>query len=221
MEKYYRYNGSLQKCEMQEIIIKIITKSVRNKNRFILRDEFSKILSNDEFIEMKLSVKETIKTGIHVNIVNKLALSISYFFPHCTLFKLPLIIPVINVNINIKAATVSILALLLDLDTTKGFLSAFLALSGFNNKAFSKLDEFTGEKCLLIEICSKSKHKANISIFNDICEKECINNNLKCKYRAEGKCLMKLQDVVEKCNGLVERNVLKKEGNEYCYIFWI
>jgi len=127
---------------------------------------------------------------------------------HYSLFKLPLIIPIMDVNINIKAVTLSIIALLLDIDITKGFLSGFLALSGFNTKAFTKLNEFAGEKCLLIEICSKNKHKADIHDFEYFCGKECVNNNLKCQYRVEGKCLMKkIQEAIDKCNSLVERNV--------------
>lgn len=35
----------------------------------------------------------------------------------------------------------------------------FLVLSGFNNRAFVKIDENEGEKCILIEICSKQEHK--------------------------------------------------------------
>lgn len=220
MEKYYKYKGSLQECKIQEILIKIMEKSVKKGNHFLLSNELSKILSGDEFIDIELSVKESLKNSIYARIHNQFVLRGIPALAHWPSLNVPFIIPIINVNINIKAVTVTILALLLDMDITKGLLSSFLALYGFNNKAFTKLDEFTGEKCLLIEICSKSNHKASISTFNDICEKECINNNLKCKYRVEGKCFMKIQDVVEKCNSLVERNVLKKEGDVYCYIYW-
>jgi len=218
MEKYYKYNGSLKECEIQEILIKIISISEINSLYDVkLSDEFSKILSNDEYIEMKPFIKETLKNSISTHIVNKLVpVYMVGANVHYPLF--PLIIPIINVNINIKAVTLSVLALLLDIDITKGFLSGFLALSGFNNKAFAKLNESAGEKCLLIEICSKEKSEADVHNFGYFCGKECVNNNLKCKYRAEGKCLMKIQEAIEKCNNLVERNVLKKNGDFYCYI---
>jgi len=45
MEKYYRYKGSLEKCEIKDILIKIISISrIYNNYRLILNDEFSKIL---------------------------------------------------------------------------------------------------------------------------------------------------------------------------------
>ena len=107
MGKYYKYKGSLQECEIKEIIIRIISKSIRSKNRVILGDEFSKILSNDEFIKIELSIKDTIKENIFANMANKFILidiaAIAYF----PLFKLPLIIPIINVNINIVDITLT------------------------------------------------------------------------------------------------------------------
>lgn len=218
MEKYYRYNGSLLKSEISELLIKILEKSVIVNNGITLSKELSKILSEDEIIEMKFSLKDTIKNTLLYNIADRFTpvLAGALYIP--TIFRFPLIIPIINVNINLRAITVSILALLLDIDITKGFLSGFLAVSGFNNKAFTKLNENNGEKCLLIEICSKSNHKINISYFDNICEKECVNNNLICRYRTDEKCLMKIQEVLQKCDDLVERNVLKKEGDIYSYI---
>lgn len=220
MEKYYRYNGSLLKSEISELLISILNKSAIDKNRITLSKEFSKILSADEFIEMKISPKEAIK-NVLLNSISDLFMPIvipgAVHIPDT--FNFPLIIPIINVNINLKAITVSILALLLDIDITKGFLSGFLAVSGFNNKAFTKLDENAGEKCLLIEICSKQKHKMDISDFNNICEKECVNNNLICRYRTDEKCLMTIQEAIQKCDNLVEKNVLKKEGDVYTYLF--
>lgn len=219
MEKYYKYNGSLLESEINELLIKILKKSVMVKNSITLSEEFHKLLSEDEVIEMKFSLKETAKNALLNNITNlyiPIVVTGTAYIP--TIFRFPLIIPIINVNINLKAITISILALLLDIDITKGFLSGFLAISGFNNKAFAKLDENAGEKCLLIEICSKQNHKINISYFNDICENECVNNNLICRYRTEGKCMMEIQEVLQKCNSLVERNVLRKEGNTYSYI---
>lgn len=219
MEKYYTYNGNLLKSEISELLIKLLEKSVIVKYSITLSEEFYKILSEDEFIEMKFSPKETAMYSFSNHIANLFMPAVMPEALHIpTIFRFPLIIPMINVNINLKAITVSILALLLDIDITKGFLNGFLAVSGFNNKAFAKLDENAGEKCLLIEICSKQNHKINISYFNDICEKECVNNHLICRYRTDGKCLMKIQEVLQKCNSLVERNVLKKEGNTYSYI---
>lgn len=218
MEKYYRYNGSLLKSEISELLIKILEKSVIVNNGITLSKELSKILSEDEIIEMKFSLKDTINNTLLYNIADWFTPVLAHGAGKTTIFRYPLIIPIINVNINLRAITVSILALLLDIDITKGFLSGFLAISGFNNKAFTKLDESIGEKCLLIEIFSKQNHKTNISYFNVICENECVNNNLICRYRADGKCLMKIQEVLRKCDDLVERNVLKKEGDTYSYI---
>lgn len=218
MEKYYRYNGSVEGSEISELLIKMLEKSVIVKNHITLSKEFFKILSEDEFIKMKFSHKETVKNNLLDNIADLIIptfLSDALYIPT---IKYPLIVPIINVNINLKTVTISILALLLDIDITKGFLGVFLAASGFNNKAFAKLDENADEKCLLIEICSNQNHKTNISYFNDICEKECVNNNLICRYRTDGKCLMKIQEVLQKCDSLVERNVLKKEGDTYSYI---
>ena len=62
------------------------------------------------------------------------------------------LIPNTNYNINLKAATITILAAVLDTSLTNGFASITLALSGFNSHAIVKLDEYKGEKCIILEI---------------------------------------------------------------------
>lgn len=208
MEKYYRYKGTLLECEMGEIVIKLIEKSKSLK----LKKEYQKVLADDEYIKMKFSVIDTVKDNVT---------GLADFVCHPAMFPLPnmvpLIVPIVNVNINVRAVTLTILAVLLDIDFTKGYLNAFLALSGFNNRAFVKIDENEGEKCILIEICSKQGHKADVHIFHNICGKECVNNNLKCKYRTEERCLMKMDEAIEKCDDMAEKNILQKEGNKYSY----
>ena len=74
------------------------------------------------------------------------------------------LIPNTNYNINLKAATITILAAVLDTSLTNGFASITLALSGFNSHAIVKLDEYKGEKCIILEMLRAESHTVTESI---------------------------------------------------------
>lgn len=198
-EVYYQYEGKVSECEIGFFILELIDKSIWDYGSYsyIFPEEVNKILSGSEKLEVKIS---------HV-----IGASPKVHFP-------PFILSRINVNINIKATTVTLLAILLDINLTNGFASGILALSGFNSRAFVKLNEYDAEKCILLEICSNGTYQVEIGFFNNICNKECVNNHIHCRYRTEGMCTMKYEEVLKKCDNLVEKNVLKKDENFYSYI---
>ena len=107
MDKYYKYNGGFQECEIKEILNEIMSKSTFYNCQIKLSDEFSKILSDDEFIEIELGKEQKPDIFSRIQVCGACGSGKS------TLIKFPLIIPIINVNINIKAVTLTILALLL------------------------------------------------------------------------------------------------------------
>lgn len=128
-----------------------------------------------------------------------------------------LLIPNTNYNINLKAATITIIAAVLDVRLTNGFASLALSLSGFNNHAVVKLDEYKGEKCIVLEILRAKSHTVTEAILPPL-NKECFNCNLNCKYRIDDQCKIKEDDIHKIFETLCNKNVIKEsEHGRYKY----
>ncbi len=121
-----------------------------------------------------------------------------------------------NYNINLKASTISIIALILDITLTRGIISAGLAFTGFNTHCLVKLDEHQGEKCLVIESLRAKKDFVDSSILNKY-EGKCANYSLECKYKNDCNCTIKNNEVEEILSELCSKNVFVKKGNKYKY----
>lgn len=128
-----------------------------------------------------------------------------------------LLIPEMNYNIRITAFTIIILAMILDVKFTKGVVAYGLNAIGFNSNALVRIEEKNGEKCVLLEILRIKSHTITESVLPPT-NKECFNNNLCCKYRSEGQCEIKKEDVHNIILDLCKKNVIKEyENGEYKY----
>lgn len=129
------------------------------------------------------------------------------------------LIPNTNYNINLKVTTIAILAAILDASLTNGFASLALSLSGFNSQAIVKLDEYKGEKCIILEMLRAESHIVTESILPPD-NKECFNCNLKCKYRIDSQCKINREDIHKIFEILCNKNLITEGDNgEYKYNF--
>lgn len=128
------------------------------------------------------------------------------------------LIPNTNYNINLKAVTITILAAVLDVSLTKGFANLVLLLGGFNSHAIVKLDEYRGEKCIILEMLKAKSHTVTESILPPD-NKECFNCNLNCKHRTDSQCKIKRDDIHEIFKTLLKKNIITNGNNngEYKY----
>ena len=124
----------------------------------------------------------------------------------------------INYNINIKALTLTALALLLDIKLTLGFASTTLALLGVNSQAIARIDATEGEKCLIIE----AMHSPNRIISKDVfshCNHQCVHNDLECNYQKDDNCTITTDKITAILDGLCDKNIFKKIKGLYKYNF--
>ena len=126
------------------------------------------------------------------------------------------IIPKTNYNVNVKACTIVILALLLDIEINFPVGSALLAIKGINGQALVKLDEYHAEKCVVMEILRDNKRTGNVNMFSDN-NGECVNNNLNCMYNDKGKCTINSEQLLKVLDSLDKKNVVRKDGINYLY----
>lgn len=132
--------------------------------------------------------------------------------------KIYLLIQPSNYNINIKALTLTTIALLLDIKLTLGIASATLAILGFNNQAIARIDVSEGEKCLIMEAMQSKNRVINEDVFS-ICNSECIHNDLNCKYQTGDKCTINKANIKEILDRLCDKNIFRKINNLYKYNF--
>lgn len=123
-----------------------------------------------------------------------------------------------NYNINIKALTLTTIALLLDIKITLGIASATLSILGFNNQAIARIDVSEGEKCLILEAMQSKNRVINEDVFA-ICNSECIHNDLNCKYQNDDKCTINKSNIKEILDRLCDKNIFRKINNLYKYNF--
>lgn len=117
--------------------------------------------------------------------------------------------------INLKITTLAICALLLDIKLTKGLMSSVFSLAGIPTKAFVKLDEREGQKCILREVLMSENKMGDVRILNKF-HGQCCNNDLcSCRYRSEGYCTCQPEAVEKIFQELEKNNVFRKDGAGY------
>lgn len=120
--------------------------------------------------------------------------------------------------INVKTATVALAALILDITLTKGAAATLVSLLGMPAAAIVKLDESNGEKCIVKETVLTDGKTGNENVLAKY-NGECCNNNYRCKFNNDGKCMCKKTDIVAIYKDLVRKNVFKQHGDFYKYNF--
>ncbi len=189
-ERYYTYKGSLTGNEERIFFETLFRKEMIS---YELKEEIKNILSEDEILELKME------------------------FPQMPPGMLGMLIPKTNLYVNLKVTTITLIALILDAEITKGVANFVLAATGFNVNSVVKLNEEAGEKCILLEIYKKQHHKAKLDIFNSICGKECVNNNMNCKYRNQDTCTISKEEIENILQQMIDKNVFCKKGDFYKY----
>lgn len=120
-----------------------------------------------------------------------------------------------NYFINIRVATVFILSVLIDNNVGLPITSGYLAVRGLN-RLVEKIDENTGVKCILLEILRSPDKMGKADILSNFCG-ECCNNNLKCCFQNEDKCLCTVEKTEKIMEQLTDIGILKKENSTYRY----
>lgn len=189
-ERYYTYEGELNGIECADFFKSLFEQKMIT---YKLKEEIENLLSEDERLELTME------------------------FPQMPSGKLGILIPKTNIYINLKVTTITLIALILDEKITKGVANFLLAATGFNANSIVKLNEEIGEKCVLLEIFRKQYHEAKLDIFNSICNKECVNNHMNCKYRNQGICTISKEQVKDILEQMVNKNIFNKKGDIYKY----
>ena len=178
-------------------------------NKYVVKEKIKSILSDGEKIEMEFP--NVLPDSIH-------RFTVGYIdsIPHTGgRHSYPR-----SIYINLKASTIALIAFLFDINVTDGIANFVLAETGVNIRSIAKTDEAEGEKCVLLEVYRKENHQANPDIFKQVCGKECINNDMNCKYRCNGVCTTDQERVKEIFESLNAKNVFTKRNDSYKYNFW-
>lgn len=120
-----------------------------------------------------------------------------------------------NYFINIRVGTIFLLSVLFDNSIGLPITSGYLAVRGMK-RLVEKIDENSGVKCILLEILRSPNKMAKVDILNDFCG-ECCNNNLKCCFHNENKCMCTVEKVENIMKQLADMGILRKEGEMYRY----
>lgn len=120
-----------------------------------------------------------------------------------------------NYYINVRVATVFVLSTLLDGKIQFPISSFGLAVQGMN-KLIEKIDEWEGQKCILLELL-RIPNKTGTMYLLDGLKKQCCNNHFKCKYKDQGNCKCTNNDVEEILKNLHKNGIVEKNDNEYKY----
>lgn len=125
---------------------------------------------------------------------------------------LGLLIPDTGYYINVKKATIFVLATILDCYVTKGALNAALTLTGVNCQAILKLK---GEKLCLITEMIRERDKLNDATDLSRYEQECVNNHIKCSYNISGVCTLKKEMITSDLKYFEEKEIAERIGEKY------
>ena len=115
-----------------------------------------------------------------------------------------------NYYINIKVITVILLVLL-----TNAKYGISIMPSGMN-KPVVKIEEFSGMKCILLEILNTPNGIGKEDILDKL-KNECGNNDLVCRFRSEWNCTCNHENVKEILEKLSNLGILVKQGEFYKY----
>ena len=204
--KNYIFKGRYRRCH--DFVFFSYLLELHPDNKYVVKEKIKSFLSDDEKIEMEFP----------------------NLLPHLTsLFTVGYAPPIPRsgwrnsysnrIYINLKASTIALLAILLDIKVTDGIANFVLAATGIDLRRVVKLDESEGEKCVLLEVYRKENHQANPDIFKQVCGKECINNDMNCKYRRNVVCAMDQERVKVIFESLHAKNVFTMQNDCYKYNF--
>ena len=115
-------------------------------------------------------------------------------------------------SLNIKKSLLALIAFILDIKLSYGVASFVLQLLGIDGQTFYKLNNNNGEKCVAREFVLKKYVDKNI-----LNSKECINNDLPCKYRIDGQCTCSVERVVKILEKLENNSVIKPVNDDGLY----
>lgn len=118
--------------------------------------------------------------------------------------------------INLKYSTIIILALILDIEFTKGFASVLLGFLGITDTTFVKISEYNGEKCIIKETINQKEKIGNEKILEKY-HGECCNNQYNCKYQDTDKCKCCKTDIMNIYNSLCDKGIFKKYASSFKY----
>lgn len=202
--KNYIFKGRYRRCH--DFVFFSYLLELHPDNKYVVKEKIKSILSDDEKIEMEFP-------NLLPHLMSLFTVSYVASIPHlvwrnsCSN----------RIYINLKASTIALLALLFDINVTDGIANFVLAVTGANLRLIAKTDEAEGEKCVLLEVYRKENHQASTDFFKHICGKECINNDMNCKYRRNGICTMDQERVKEVFESLRAKNVFTKRNASYRY----
>ena len=202
----YIFRGRYSKCP--DFVFFSYLLELHPDNKYVVKERIKSILSDDEKIEMEFP-------NLLPDLMRLFTISYVASIPHLGWRNSHSS----RIYINLKASTIALIALLLNINVTDGITNFVLAATGINLSLIGKLDEAEGEKCVLLEVYRKENHQADPDIFNQICGKECINNDMNCKYRRNGVCTIDQEGVKEILDNLNDMKVLAKINEFYKFNF--
>lgn len=205
-DKNYTFKGRYRKCH--DFVFFSYLLELHPDNKYVVKEKIKSILSDDEKVEMEFR-------NLLPDLTSLFTVSYAPSIPHLIWRNSYSS----GIYINLKASTIALLALLFDINVTDGIANFVLTATGANLRLIAKLDDAEGEKCVLLEVYRKEDHQANPDFFKQVCGKECINNDMNCKYRRNGVCTMDQERVKEILDNLSDKNVLTKRNDSYKYNF--
>ena len=121
-----------------------------------------------------------------------------------------------NYYVNVKIITIAVAAMILDVVLTKGVVSGILAIGGFSGTSILRLDEKSGEKCIVKETLLHNGKRGRKDVLSRHAG-ECCNNDLNCKFRNDDKCACSEKDVIAIYQRLADKNMFKRAGDCFEY----
>jgi hypothetical protein len=181
----------------------------------IKQSELISILS--VFIDGKENVIRFIDTVITAtpNLEDGEGINVEVRYPNFPPWVIGMLIPETYYFVNIKLTTLAIIALILDINLTKGAASAALALLGESGNAFSHLKG--NERCILQYILEKQSKYFFVEQY--LQEKTCKYMNLDCKLRSGDLCSYDKQKLLSHLHKMNGNKVLIEENDSYRIAF--
>lgn len=120
--------------------------------------------------------------------------------------------------INLKRTTFYVVIWLLENKLINEDITTPLEMIGlfYGGRVLGKPDEYTGEKCILLELAKKRKKGADEKLLKKY-KGECCNNHYECNHNKNGKCDCTIDTVREICDQLVEKGMVVKKRGKYFY----
>ncbi len=176
---YLRVNDA-EKSEVMQQLMEITNKGVLVDKIFNYLQEHNDLLSNDEYVEIKIEYPKFPPGTLGMMIMNK------------------------KYSVNIKIATIVIIAFLLDISFSKGLANLSLNLAGFSSQVLQKIKE--EEKCLVIDILMGNK---KVEKDFDFYNKECVQNDIECPFRDEYICKRTVKIICDQIKNLKSKQIIK------------